>query len=252
MTTAANQIARQLPTTKGERVDLALNLIKHATKADKRAWNKTRLTKADEIILDGLLVEWALRARKGKVIHLGALAGSAPACMADRDTLPAPADLLTTPFAVNGTDVTCKGCREVAGILTPEEEAAFKAAEDAAISREARRASKGPKAAKATRGRPNASGAINDARFNAVAQDGAIRLTGTYKGHTFAASLAVTGEVTISVEGANETLPSLSRAACYVRATKTCNGWRFWTIVANGEKADWLRGSDDDAAVAVA
>lgn len=241
-TRAAEGITRHLPATKTARIDLAARLRKHAIKADQRAYaSKAALGRAD---LDTLIARWSERARKGKVIHLSTPAG--PACYAERGKDVDAYTALTSPVTINGPEATCQACLDAAGI-DREAEAKALAEETKRIAAEA--AAPTPK----KRGRPTSAGKINPNRRAQVATEtGCVALIATYKGTVIRAMMLGSGEVFLATPDDGQVHPSLSRAACAARGTRTCNGWRFWTLEANGEKADWLRQADDTQAEAAA
>lgn len=236
MTTATNN----LPATKTSRAALALELLRHATKTDRRTWNKTRLLKLTPEALAEKILTWGARAKKGRVTHISALAGTSIACAADKGKDLTLAQLFTTPVEVEGNKATCQGCRDACGLLTAAEQAEFLRREDEQIAAERASMDAAPTRAKAraTTKKPRGT-KINEARFAKHSHLGRVTLTGTYQGNTYQAELSLDG----TVEYNETTYPSLSRAACAARETPTCNGWRFWTL-ADGNRADWLRGTE--------
>lgn len=229
-----------IPTTKKDRVLLALELLAHATKTDQRTWTKASLSREDPERLELLIRGWARRARKGKVVHLAALDGNTPACYAEKDREPTQLERLTIPLTRHA-NVTCQGCRTAAGMLSEEEERAFLAAELAEIAAEAPKELDEPEPKK-VRAKKTSGKSINPARFSRAANDlGFVEVYGKHKGERFYASVDDQGVVTYG-ESTYTTLSAAATAIC----GGSRNGWSWWRLL-GGESADWLRGTDVDA-----
>lgn len=233
-----------IPTTKKDRVLLALELLAHATKTDQRTWTKASLSREDPERLELLIRGWARRARKGKVVHLAALDGNTPACYAEKDREPTQLERLTLPLTRHA-NVTCQGCRTAAGMLSEEEERAFLAAELAQIAAEAPQELDEPSPARRTRkakAKKSRGTSINPTRFSAAANDlGFVEVYGKHKGERFYAAVDAQGVVTYG----DTTHATLSAAATSICGGSR-NGWSWWRLL-GGESVDWLRGTDAPA-----
>lgn len=215
-----------LETTKrADLVTLAGELAKHGTKAQ-------RAERLSKLLLDDLrahVATLALRAQRGRVVHLCALGGQ-PACEVERGRELTGAALLTTPITTSGPETTCTGCRDAAGLLSDEEAAAFREAETARIAAE--------EAPRDDRPRRQARAGKSDRRGSTVRKftiamplgANSVEIVFPYRGERHLGRIDAEGQV----YHAGQVYSSPSTAATAITGNAV-NGWRRWRVELAGD-----------------